>query len=108
YARLGEIGGHALLASPRFSIAVMLCGVGLLMARLNLRYARWWGLAVMIVAILARVASVQSDAWLNGRSASVNTATLIIVLGAAAALLLRPGSVQAASGARRNTLAVAL
>lgn len=108
YARLGDVAGQAAFVSPYFASVVFFCGLALIAARTYTKYARLWAFAVICAMALAHLAPQWSDAWLNGRTVSANCATVLILLGAAAALLLRHKAKRRPGGSARGTLAVAL
>lgn len=108
YARLGDVAGRAVFVSPYFSAIVVFCGAALYAAQTFPRHARLWALVAMGAIVSARLASQWSDVWLSGRTISANFATVLIVLGASAALFWHRGGPQKPYRASRGDVAVAL
>ncbi len=108
YVRLDDVAGRPAFVSPYFSAVVIFCGFALYAARIHTQYARACGIAVMCAMVLAGMASHWSDAWINGRIVSSNSATALILLGAVAAVLLRHSIKPKANPPARSTVAVAL
>jgi len=99
---------RSLLISPYFASVLIICGLALYTARLRRRHVKLCGLGVIGVMTLAWMAPHWSDSWMNGRVQFANLATLLVLFGAGAALLLRDNGRPRTVPPDRRSIAVAL
>lgn len=106
YLRLERASQGVLLISPYFASVVIFCGIMLYAARMRRRHTQRYAMVTIAAIVLARMSSHWSDAWLHGRDQFASLATLVVLLGACAAMFLRdrPRTVPA----DRRGIAVAL